>query len=104
MFACFGAKFGAGGGNAGACFGAGGGCIGSGCREVTNGRTPTGHHGATGATKKKPRHWCHQTRKVEQQVCYYWQAAAAYCAIFATNKTYKTIHYWLAQQTNQMMC
>ena len=70
MFACFGAKFGAGGGNAGACFGAGdgGGCIGGGCREVTNGRTPTGHHGATGATKKKPRHWCHQTRKVEQGV------------------------------------
>ena len=55
MFAWFGTKFGAGGGNAGACFGAGdgGGCIGGGCREVTNGRTATGHHGATGATKKK---------------------------------------------------
>ena len=58
MFACFGAKFGAGGGFAGPCFGAGdsGGCIGGGCigGGVTNGRTPTGHHGATG--------WCHQEK------------------------------------------
>ena len=71
MFAWFGTKFGAGGGNAGACFGAGdcGGCIGGGCREVTNGRTPTGHHGATGRChQEKARHWCHQTRKVEQGV------------------------------------
>ena len=53
---------------------------------------------ATGATRlgKWSKEW--------EQVCYYWQAAAAYCAIFATNKTYKTIHYWLAQQTNQMRC
>ena len=56
MFACFGAKFGAGGGFAGACFGAGdgGGCIGGGSGGVTNGRTPTGHHGATGATRRVP--------------------------------------------------
>ena len=54
MFAWFGAKFDACGGFAGGCFGAddGRGCIGGGCREVTNGRTPTGHHGATG--------WWHQ--------------------------------------------
>ena len=56
MFACFGAKFGAGGGFAGPCFGAGdgGGCIGGGSGGVTNGRTPTGHHGATGATRRVP--------------------------------------------------